>query len=105
MKTDKEMRTSYKREYLGTGVRGKYYDAYNGELKMKKIVLEVEDSHYQTLLDVIKALSNNHYCRVLEDNDDTLTKEEYQQIQNDITKIKQGDYSDFEDWEVVKTKL
>ena len=53
---------------------------------MKTIVLEVEDSHYQTLLDVIKALSNNHYCRVLEDENDTLTKEEYQQIQNNIKK-------------------
>jgi hypothetical protein len=38
-------------------------------------------------------------------NDDELSTEELLHIQEIIAQIQQGDYSEFEDWETVKTHL
>lgn len=69
---------------------------------MKTIHLEVEDNSYQAILNFIKLLPENR-CRVLED--ETLSKKEQQQIQHSLKQIKQGDYSEFDDWESVKEQL
>jgi hypothetical protein len=44
-------------------------------------------------------------CRVIDDNDDVLLPNEAAQIQKLINQIDNGDYSEFEDWETVKTRL
>lgn len=70
---------------------------------MKTILLEVEDSSYQIILDFIKLLPQNR-CHIIEP-DDVLTPEENQHIQKCLAQITQGDYSEFEDWELVKNQL
>jgi hypothetical protein len=69
---------------------------------MKTILLEVDDNSYQTVLAFIKLLPNNR-CRVLED--DELSADEHQHIRECITQIQQGNYSEFDDGEVVKKQL
>ena len=69
---------------------------------MKTIVLEVEEQSYQTILNFIKSLPENQ-CRVI--NDDELSNDEFLHIQPIMAQIQQGDYSEFEDWETVKTRL
>lgn len=69
---------------------------------MKTILLEVEDNAYQTILDFIKLLPENR-CHILEEPE--LLADEQQHIQHCLTQIKQGDYSEFDDWETVKNTL
>lgn len=69
---------------------------------MKTILLEVEDNAYQTILDFIHLLPENR-CRILEG--DELSIEERQHIQHCLTQIQQNDYSEFDDWETVKSNL
>lgn len=69
---------------------------------MKTILLEVEEQSYQMILNFIKSLPENQ-CRVI--NDDELSNDEFLHIQPIMQKIQQGDYSEFEDWETVKTRL
>ncbi len=69
---------------------------------MKTILLEVEDNAYQTILDFIKLLPENR-CHILEESE--LLTDEQQHIQHCLTQIKQGDYSEFDDWETVKNTL
>lgn len=69
---------------------------------MKTILLEIEDNTYQTILDFIKLLPENR-CRVLDE--DELSTDEHQHIQQCLAQIEQGDYSEFEDWETVKKRL
>jgi hypothetical protein len=69
---------------------------------MKTILLEVEEHSYQMILDFIKSLPKDQ-CRVI--NDDELSTEELLHIQEITVQIQQGDYSEFEDWETVKTRL
>lgn len=70
---------------------------------MKTILLEVEDNSYQIILDFIKLLPQN-CCHVLEP-DNLLSSEENQHIKKCLAQIEQGDYSEFDDWEAVKTQL
>ena len=67
---------------------------------MKTIFLKVEDSSYQIILDFIKLLPKNR-CTVLE-MDDMLSREENIHIQHCLAQIEQGDYSDFDDFEMIK---
>ncbi len=69
---------------------------------MKTIYLEVDDSSYQAILNFIKLLPENR-CRVLED--DELSKEEKQHIDQCLAQIELGDLSEFEDFEIVKQQL
>jgi len=69
---------------------------------MKTIILEVEDDTYKTIVEFIKLLPENR-CRVLDD--DSLSVDERKVLQSRIAQIQQGDYSEFEDWETVKTHL
>ena len=69
---------------------------------MKTILLEVEDSAYQTILDFIKLLPENR-CHILEEPE--LLADEQQHIQQCLMQIQQGDYSEFDDWETVKNTL
>lgn len=70
---------------------------------MKTILLEVADDSYQTILAFIQLLPENK-CRLL--NDDTLlSSDEALHIEKSIAQIQQGDYSEFEDWDTVKTRL
>lgn len=69
---------------------------------MKTVLLEIEDNCYPALLGFIEGLPKNQ-CRVM--NDDTLSSNEIKQIEIMIKQIDDGDYSDFEDWEMVKTRL
>ncbi|NOQ37139.1 MAG: hypothetical protein GQ569_14810 [Methylococcaceae bacterium] len=68
---------------------------------MKTIHLEVEDSTYQTVLNFIKLLPENR-CRVLEPE---LSTTEQQHVHHCLTQIKQGNYSEFEDFDIVKNQL
>lgn len=68
---------------------------------MKTIHLEVEDNTYQTVLNFIKLLPENH-CRVLEPK---ISTKEQQHVQHCLTQIKQGNYSEFEDFDIVKNQL
>jgi hypothetical protein len=69
---------------------------------MKTVLLEIEDSSYNTLLSFINNLPKN-VCRVLND-DDSLSQEESAHIQKIMTQIEQGDYSEFVDWDTVKAR-
>jgi hypothetical protein len=69
---------------------------------MKTILLEVEDTAYQTILDFIKLLPENR-CHILDEPE--LLTDEQQHIQHCLMQIKQGDYSEFDDWETVKNTL
>jgi 16S rRNA G966 N2-methylase RsmD len=69
---------------------------------VKTILLEVEEQSYQTILNFIKLLPENQ-CRVIDD--DELSGEEQLQVQKVMAQIQQGDYSEFEAWEVVKVRL
>lgn len=69
---------------------------------MKTILLEVEDTAYQTILDFIKLLPENR-CHILDEPE--LLTDEQQHIQRCLTQIQQGDYSEFDDWEMVKNTL
>ena len=69
---------------------------------MKTILLEVEDNSYQAILNFIKLLPENR-CRVLED--ESLSTEEHQHIKHCLSQIKQGDYSEFDDFEAIKDEL
>jgi len=69
---------------------------------MKTILLEVEDNSYQAILDFIKRLPENR-CRILEG--ETLSTEEQQQVQHCLSQIKQGDYSEFDDFDNIKNQL
>jgi hypothetical protein len=71
---------------------------------MKTILLEIAENSYGSLLGFIQTLPKNE-CRVLSDNDDVLSPKESLQIQKMMLQIDQGDYSEFEDWETVKTRL
>jgi hypothetical protein len=68
---------------------------------MKTVLLEIEDSSYNTLLNFINNLPKN-VCRVLDD-DDSLSQQESTHIQKMMMQIEQGDYSDFVDWDTVKS--
>ncbi len=70
--------------------------------KMKTIHLEVEDSSYQAILNFIKLLPENR-CRVLED--EILSVEEQQHVKNCLSQIKQGNYSDFDDFDTIQNDL
>ena len=70
--------------------------------KMKTILLEVEENSYQTILNFIRLLPENQ-CRVI--GDDELSSEELLHLQKTMAPIQQGDYSEFEAWEMVKTRL
>ena len=70
---------------------------------MKTILLEVEEKSYQTILNFIKLLPKNQ-CRVIND-DDELSSDETLHIQKTMAQIEQGDYSEFEEWETVITRL
>ena len=72
------------------------------EHEMKTILLEVEENSYQTVLNFIKLLPENH-CRIIDD--DELSNEELHHVQNTLRQIQQGDYSEFEAWETVKNRL
>jgi hypothetical protein len=74
----------------------------NWSKKMKTVLLEIEDSSYNTLLSFINNLPKN-VCRVLND-DDSLSQEESAHIQKIMTQIEQGDYSEFVDWDTVKAR-
>jgi len=69
---------------------------------MKTIHLEVEDSSYQAILNFIKLLPENR-CRVLDD--EILSVEEQQHVKNCLSQIKQGNYSDFDDFDTIKSEL
>jgi len=69
---------------------------------MKTIHLEVEDSSYKAILNFIKLLPENR-CRVLED--EILSVEEQQHVKNCLSQIKQGDYSDFDNFDTIKNEL
>ena len=69
---------------------------------MKTILLEVEDNAYQTIFDFIKLLPENR-CHILEELE--LLTDEHQHIQHCLTQIQQGDYSEFDDWEMLKNTL
>ena len=69
---------------------------------MKTIHLEVEDDSFQAILNFIRLLPENR-CRVLED--ESLSAEEQQHIKHCLSQIKQGDYSEFEDFETIKDEL
>jgi hypothetical protein len=69
--------------------------------KMKTILLEVEENSYQTILNFIRLLPENQ-CRVI--GDDELSSEELLHLQKVMAQIQQGDYSEFEAWETVKTR-
>ncbi len=66
---------------------------------MKTILLEVEDDSYQTILNFIKLLPEQR-CHILEEEE--LTTEEHQHIQKCLAQIAQGDYGEFDEWEMVK---
>jgi hypothetical protein len=68
---------------------------------MKTVLLEIEDSSYNTLLNFINNLPKN-VCRVLDD-DDSLNQQESAHIQKMMMQIEQGDYSEFVDWDIVKS--
>jgi hypothetical protein len=68
---------------------------------MKTVLLEIEDSSYNTLLNFINNLPKN-VCRVLDD-DDSLSQQESAHIQKMMMQIEQGDYSEFVDWDIVKS--
>jgi hypothetical protein len=74
----------------------------NWSKKMKTVLLEIEDSSYNTLLSFINNLPKN-VCRVLND-DDSLSQEESAHIHKMMTQIEQGDYSEFVDWDTVKAR-
>ncbi|MCK5536854.1 MAG: hypothetical protein KAI79_08505 [Bacteroidales bacterium] len=67
---------------------------------MKTILLEIDDNNYQTIVSFIKLIPN---CQILEEN--KLSKNEHQYIQNCIRQIEQKDYTEFDDWELVKHSL
>lgn len=69
---------------------------------MKTILVEVKDSVYKVILDFIKLLPENH-CHLLEENEQ-LSQQEQRHIQHCLTQIQKDDYSEFEDWEVVKDR-
>ncbi len=69
---------------------------------MKTLLLEIDDNSYQIILAFLKLLPNNH-CRIL--TEDELSAEEHQHIQECIIQIQQGNYNEFDDWEVVKKQL
>jgi hypothetical protein len=71
---------------------------------MKTILLEVADNSYSSLLGFIQTLPKNE-CRVIDDNDDVLSPNEAAHIQKLMNQIDNGDYSEFEEWETVKTRL
>jgi len=64
MKTD-DMRDSYKREALGNGVRGKYYNAYNEGHNLVRLrpevaqVFQTEEAVNEALLSLIKLAQNS----------------------------------------------
>ena len=69
---------------------------------MKNIWLEVDDNSYQIILAFLSLLPDSH-CRILVK--DELSADEHQQLQAYITQIQQGDYSEFDDGEIVKKQL
>ncbi|OUD13885.1 hypothetical protein [Thioflexithrix psekupsensis] len=68
---------------------------------MKNIYLEVDEQAYETILAFIKLLPPQR-CRVIEEENDDLTEEEITHINNCRAEIAQGDYSQFDEWEMVK---
>ncbi|MFZ2727249.1 MAG: hypothetical protein WAX77_13415 [Methylococcaceae bacterium] len=70
---------------------------------MKTILLEIEDNSYQILLNFIQSLPGNQ-CHIIE-QDNELSIEENQFIQNCLSQIEKGDYSEFDNWEIVKNQL
>lgn len=71
---------------------------------MKTILLEIEDNSYRSLLGFIQTLPKNE-CRVINNDFDDLSHHESVQIKKLMMQIDQGDYSEFEAWETVKTRL
>ncbi len=69
---------------------------------MKTILLEVTENNYQEILNFIKLFPESQ-CRVI--HDDELSDEESSHIQNVLRQIQQGDYTEFEAWEIVKHRL
>ncbi|MCX7086749.1 MAG: hypothetical protein NTV00_01715 [Methylococcales bacterium] len=53
-------------------------------------------------MDFIKLLPENR-CHILEESE--LLADEQKHIQQCLTQIQQGDYSEFDDWEAVKNTL
>lgn len=69
---------------------------------MKTMVLEIEEQSYQTVLNFINSLPENQ-CRIV--SEDELSSDELLHVQRVMVQIQQGNYSEFEDWETVKTRL
>jgi hypothetical protein len=66
---------------------------------MKTILLEIEDNSYKALLSFIQTLPVNQ-CHIIE-QDNELSIEENQFIQQCLSQIEKGDYSEFDNWETV----
>lgn len=68
---------------------------------MKTISLEIDERVYPQVVDFLRLLPKD-FCHVLEDQDSTLTPEEYAAVQAAQARLQAGDDSDFVDWDLEK---
>ncbi len=71
---------------------------------MKTISLEINEQIYQQIISFLRLLPL-HQCRIVEEDDDTLSSAELSEITVIRKSISRGNESDFEDWAKVKGEL
>lgn len=70
---------------------------------MKTISLEVDDQIYQQVVGFLHLLPKDR-CRIF-DEDDSLSPEALAAVQAIQARLREGDESDFSDWDDVKDRL
>lgn len=71
---------------------------------MKTISLEIDEGIYPQVVDFLRLLPKDR-CQGLEEDDSTLSAEEYSVVRAAQARIQAGDEGDFVDWEAMRAKL
>ncbi len=71
---------------------------------MKSITIDISDQVYDTFKELLNKLPKGSF-RILEEDPDFLTVEEYEAFYSVQDKLNNGDFSDFEDWNNVKDNI
>ncbi len=71
---------------------------------MKSITIEISEKVFKTFREFLELLPKDSF-RIYDEDSDELTLEEEKAYYSANKKIEKGDFSDFEDWDSVKSNL
>lgn len=76
----------------------------NLQKKMKTITLDIKEQVFEKLMEFLHDLPGES-VKIYDDDPDALTAQETKEIYNVRQKIQSNDYSEFKDWDELKSEL